>query len=287
MNQQNKAPLVEIGVNDLKAGDVLLSYGDGFISDAIRLIDGGKYSHAALFDGSKIVEAGLRGVVHTPLELEIGAQKYVDAYRFQSDTGMPLAPPDWPADPVIQRAHYYLEKGTRYADNQLYLVGVLIVLKRLTFSRVEKAVMQALLAMVFKLFKRIADGGEVKSVVCSELVYRSFYEALPEKKYGLTIKGAFAALQASVDSDFDSLLQNDSGPALNDAAQPYELDPEYQDLLEQTENLYRQIEPGLFAPERQDLLEAASPFVAAEMVSPHDLQRSPNLKLIGRLRKPA
>lgn len=41
MNQQNKAPLVEIGVNDLKAGDVLLSYGDGFISDAIRLIDGG------------------------------------------------------------------------------------------------------------------------------------------------------------------------------------------------------------------------------------------------------
>lgn len=278
MNQRDHLSMNIINVNDLKAGDVLLSYGDGFISDAIRLIDGGKYSHAALFDGSKIVEAGLRGVVHTPLEAEIGAQKYVDAYRFQSDAGESLAPPDWPVDPIIQRAHHYLEKGTRYADNQLYLVGVLIVLKRLTFNRVEKAVMQALLALVFKLFKRIAEGGEVKSVVCSELVYRSFYEALPEKKYGLTIRGTFAPLQASADLDFDSLLQND-------ALQTYTLDPEYQDLLEQTEILFRQIAPPLFVQENQNLLTAGSPFVAAEMVSPHDLQRSPNLKLIGRLRR--
>ena len=98
-------------MSEVKPGDVLLSYGDGWISDVIRLVGGGLYSHAAFFNGELIVEAGLRGVVSTPLEKEVIAQKYVDVYRFKSDTGMDFSFPDWPADPVVQRANYYLEMG--------------------------------------------------------------------------------------------------------------------------------------------------------------------------------
>ncbi|MCP3870535.1 MAG: hypothetical protein GY703_21070, partial [Gammaproteobacteria bacterium] len=148
----------ELNMTDVKAGDVLLSYGDGWISDIIRVVDGGDYSHAAFFDGQDIVEAGLRGVVITPLEKEVEAQKYVDVYRFKSDTGSTFSLPDWPSEPVVQRAHYYFDKGTEYADNQLYLVGLLIVVRKLPYGRVEKAVLRAMLAMIFKLFKRILEG---------------------------------------------------------------------------------------------------------------------------------
>jgi hypothetical protein len=56
----------------------------------------------------------------------------------------------------------------------------------------------------------------------------------------------------------------------------YALDTEYQDMLDQFDALFRQINP---------MALTASSAIAAERVSPHDLERSPNLKLIGRLNK--
>lgn len=271
-----KAKIAEIDMREVKAGDVLLSYGDGWISDVIRLVDGGLYSHAAFFDGGSIVEAGLRGVVSTPLEREVVAQKYVDVYRFKSDNNMNFSFPDWPVGPVVQRARYYLEKGTKYADNQLYLVGVLILIRKLPYNRVEKAVLRAVIDMVFKLFKRIFEGKETKSVVCSELVYRSFYEAIPEKKYGLTIKGTLAPITVRL----DSIVENES-------LESYPLDEELNQMIEQAEQMYWKINPEL-APSKHEihsLLKAGNPLVSAEMVSPHDLQLSPNLELIGRIKK--
>lgn len=268
----------EMDMGEVKAGDVLLSYGDGWISDVIRIVDGGDYSHAAFFDGNDIVEAGLRGVVITPLEREVDAQKYVDVYRFKSDSGSPFSLPDWPVKPVIERAHYYFDKGTKYADNQLYLVGLLIVVRKLPYGRVEKAVLRAVLAMIFKLYKRIEEEKETKSVVCSELVYRSFYEAIPKKKYGLTISGTLAPLKASL----NSLVENESD-------EDYLHDEEIEKTIKQVEQMYWKIKPELAASKNEihSLLKAGNPLVAAEMVSPHDLQLSPNLEKIGRLRKPA
>ena len=271
------APEHEMDISEVKKGDVLLSYGDGWISDVIRLVDGGDYSHAALFDGNVIVEAGLRGVVVTPIEKEVEAQKYVDVYRFKSDSGSTFSLPDWPVEPVTNRIHYYLNKGTKYADNQLYLVGLLIVVRKLPYGRVEKAVLRAILAMIFKLFKRILEGKETKSVVCSELVYRSFYEAIPKKKYGLTIKGTLAPLKASIDSLVESELVED-----------YQHDEEIENTISQIGKMYREINPELPASEEILFsLKAGNPLVAAEMVSPHDLQLSPNLEKIGRLGKTA
>lgn len=273
---ESKKKITEIDMNEVKAGDVLLSYGEGWISDVIRLVDGGLYSHAAFFNGESITEAGLRGVVSTPLENEVMAQKYVDVYRFKSDNDMNFSSPDWPVEPVIDRAKYYLEKGTKYADNQLYLVGVLIVIRKLPHNRVEKAVLRAVIDMVFKLFKRILEGKETKSVVCSELVYRSFYEAIPEKKYGLTIKGTLAPLSVRL----GSLVENES-------LEPYPVDEELNEMLEKAEQMYWKINPGLEASKNEInyLLKAGNPLVSAEMVSPHDLQISPNLELIGRIKK--
>jgi hypothetical protein len=49
--KKNMSTIPVIETSALQASDVLLSYGDGTISDIIRLIDGGHYSHGAVFDG--------------------------------------------------------------------------------------------------------------------------------------------------------------------------------------------------------------------------------------------
>ncbi len=72
----NRRP--DITLNDVEIGDVLLSCGRGELSRAIRLLDGGDYSHAALCvnlderDGPKIVESTRKGVVENPLAPDNG-----------------------------------------------------------------------------------------------------------------------------------------------------------------------------------------------------------------------
>lgn len=253
----------EIDIKEVRAGDVLLSYGSGYISDLIRLIDGGIYSHAALYDGNIIVEAGLREVVETPLETELKAQKYVDIYRFKSDSGNYFSIPDWPVSPVIDKAHNYLDKGTKYANNQLYLIGVLIILRKLPHKRIEKIVLRSVLDQVFKLLKGIVKGKEVKSVVCSEFVYRSFYEATKDRKYGLTITDTLTPITTNIENHIDEDIVN----KIN------EIEKMYLDINKNDMNL----DVNLFGK--------GNPLVASEMVSPNDLSLSPNLELIGRLKK--
>ncbi|MCP3867694.1 MAG: hypothetical protein GY703_06275, partial [Gammaproteobacteria bacterium] len=123
---------------------------------------------------------------------------------------------------------------------------------------------------------RILEGKETKSVVCSELVYRSFYEATPKKKYGLSITGTLAPLKVRL----NSLVENE---AVAEASR----DEEIENQIRQIEQVYWDIRPEL-APSKEEvhhLLKAGNPLVAAEMVSPHDLQLSPSLEKIGRLIK--
>ncbi|MGK7871933.1 MAG: hypothetical protein AB4426_01020 [Xenococcaceae cyanobacterium] len=67
--------------NELKPGDVLLSYGESWLGDLIRSFEEGDYSHAAFFDGKQIVEAGLGGVVASELEEGIKNTTYIDVYQ--------------------------------------------------------------------------------------------------------------------------------------------------------------------------------------------------------------
>ncbi|WP_197076350.1 hypothetical protein [Photobacterium iliopiscarium] len=216
-----------------------------------------------MFDGNVIVEAGLTGVVETPLEIELEAQKYIDVYRFKSDDGNHFSIPDWPVSPVIDKVHNYLDKGTKYANNQLYLVGALIILRKLPHNHIEKVVLRNVLDQVFKLLKRIIKGNEVKAVVCSELVYRSFYEATNDRKYGLTIKDALLNVTTNIESHIDE----DIVTRMN------EIEKMYLEVNSMDINL------------DMNLYGKGNPLVAAEMVSPNDLSLSPNLEMIGRLKK--
>ena len=121
-----------------------------------------------------------------------------------------------------------------------------------------------------------------EQVTCSEMVYRCYYEAesTPQGKFGLTIRGTL----------------NPNGMLIktlaweSDAIFP-ELDRETRKLLAEAESLFWQVQSRLrgnsdpySAAEGDRRSKAANPNVCGDLVTPRDLQMSPNLELMGRLR---
>jgi hypothetical protein len=277
----------EIMLNDVKKGDVLLSCGRAKYSHAIRLLDGGDYSHAAICtdldvkDGPKIIESTRIGVVENPLKPDITDQEYVDVYRFQSDTGETFGSAAWPSQPVIRRANYYRDQKTQYAFNQLYLMSILIFVRKAPIGKLGKANLRLFLDQMIRFFKENSERRK-KQVTCSEMVYRCFYDAdaAPKGKYGLTVR-----VTIGPDRQLIKGLQSSSREI-----HP-ELDGDTQRLLREAEDLFLQNQSGLrdeFAPVGQPHIilgaKAPNPNVNADLVTPRDLQMSPNLKLLGRLR---
>ncbi len=258
---------------DVQPGDVLLSYGSGVLSDLIRVIDGGDYSHASYWDGGRIVEAALKGVSVRSLEDLVELQNYVDVWRFHSDQGDVMGSVDWPPEPVSERAEWYLEKPTSYANNQLYLVGVLTLYRNINPKNFDDEILRTVLDNVYRLFKRIVAGDETKSVVCSEFVYRCFYESTDDHRYGLSITGVLSPED----------IKQAAAPALAKHIDDSEMGQRLQAIGE----LFHEINQDmtLYPSRPGSMYRGPNPLVAAETVSPHDLQKSPNLVHMGRLSK--
>jgi hypothetical protein len=286
----NKPATNPLNPGDVKPGDVLLSCGWGKISSTICLLDGGNYSHCAICAGLDaksmpfIVEATGKGVIANQLKDDLAAQKYIDVYRFKADTGDTFESPEWPPKPVVAKAVYYKDRGTQYAYNQLLLMGMLILVRKAPVGKLGRARLRYWLDKFIRHFKEDSTGGK-ENVVCSELVYRCFYEAEaePEGKYGLSISGTIGP-----DGHLIKAFASGAKPA------DMGLDPETAALFQKGANVLLQIKPDLQPNLRHSLepgnhigIMAANPNVCADMVTPYDLQKSPNLELIGKLeRKP-
>lgn len=236
-----------VPVTALRPGDVLLMLGTAPSSRLIALVDGGDYSHSAIFDGENVLGCVAEGVVSQPIGQFMTEDDlvYLDAWRHVSAEGAALGDPGQPAAPVLARARDYLDAHVPYALHDLYLMGLLTVIRRLPSSEVERELIWLAingLAAVADL----VDPDRRRGMTCSEYVYRCFTEA----GYGIPIAGAF-----SLPSDDDPLRTKAlqvlarHDPALAQAAKHWD--------------------PSAVVP---------------EFVSPHDLQTSPALRRIGRLR---
>ena len=69
------SPTTQPSPPTLCPGDVLLSCGREALSQLICKVDGGMYSHAALWDGHKVVEATARGVVRRVISPAEGSRR--------------------------------------------------------------------------------------------------------------------------------------------------------------------------------------------------------------------
>lgn len=166
----------DIPISQLIPGDILLYRGVGLISDAIRLIDRSQVSHAALFIGRQgetgrtVGEAIREGVVRRQLPKSIEHAEWVESRR--------LKEPPATLDPVLERAACYLERGERYAFEQVLLLAFLCITRNLADSSVLAGLVRETLDAAAGFLLRLVETGR-EPMTCSEFVFRCYAEGLP------------------------------------------------------------------------------------------------------------
>ncbi|HEY4953707.1 MAG TPA: hypothetical protein VII02_02360, partial [Gemmatimonadaceae bacterium] len=181
---------VPIDVTDLRTGDVLLSCGCEALSQLIRRLDGGDYSHAAVWDGKCAVDATENGVVRNNLSDDIKEQWYIDAYRWHSPTpgSTDLGDATYPWDPVIARSNRIVDARTKFAYDELLMGALVIALSKEPTDKWLRWSVRLLLSRVEEwVHEQISARRGTTAMTCSETVAVSFDEAEPPK-YTIEVK---------------------------------------------------------------------------------------------------
>jgi hypothetical protein len=270
-----------IALSKLLPGDVLLSRGLGDISDLICGVDGGSYSHAALWDGERAIEATLGGVHANPIEHSLLSLRYVDVYRFHRQ-GSWLGTEGWPAEPVVEQARSFV--GGRFAYAELLMAAMVVALGRPTAPAAMKLALSRLGGhaghyYASKLFPASALGD---AKVSTEIVAAAYSGArsTPAQTYALDVRlrgwtdepapaGVRARAHAALEADYRDL-------ALQWRLRLRAGAPELADVIE------RLAQTGE-AASRRALGRIGERGLPACCATPRDLETSPSLECMGRL----
>lgn len=260
---------------DLQPCDVLLFQGTELTSQLIRLADPGPYSHAALHIGPDkddsgtivpfVVEMLPSGLTYRPLAGSKGESNFVDAYRYYNAAGAVIGDTD--RSHVLAVADQYRAEGQHYAFDQILLLALLCSTRRISLP-VAGPVLRIILDHAADLIAELLKGGK-EPMICSELVYRCFTEAIPP--LDLSIPGAdlsIAHVAGLSDQASGAATPDDGGLAMGQSTflQNY------------------QIARNAAASPRSSALGAPPVGRAvADFVTPNDLGRSPNLQKLGTL----
>jgi hypothetical protein len=290
--------LPPIKKSDLRPGDVLLSCGSEALSELIRRIDGGDYSHSAMWDGQFAVDATGSGLKRRELEKDEDVQWFIDAYRWHEppETGPVLGSPKYPTQPVLDEIDEIYEHGADFAYDGLLLAALVIWVSNRPADKWLRAAARILLSRFEAWFlKRIRKPGKT-AMVCSETVARSFDQAEQPPNY---------AIEIIVDGSRDSAAITDAVRDVDARSAGGLQTPTRVTSYEDVKRRYGEILlAGMTPAERARLLdfaeqnartrrgpaetiEVGAKGLPPECVTPHDLQRSPNLKPIGRLHENA
>jgi hypothetical protein len=245
----------DIAIEELKPCDVLLYHGDSPVSRIIQWFDGTVYSHASIYDGSMIVEAIVGGVIKRDVAVSVSDSLYVDVWRLRKH-GHFIGTPELPAGPVIDVVDRYAEEGDRYAYEELLLLAMLCTARRLPLPFLRWALDGAA-----SFLEELVDG-EMEPMICSELVFRCFSEAGEEyypRIRGVDIRAKIETLHMP-NRDINSMSASDRAVA------------EFLDKYAEAKKMAT----------RNELLMAA---IEADpnFITPGDLKKSPDFRMIGRL----
>jgi len=273
----NAATIQPLTLGQLQPADILLSKAQGFVSELIAEADGGHYSHGALWSGMGIIQATGDGITHS----EIHGTHTV--YRY----------PKLPQDVAAKIVAITMEQvNGRYAYGELVMLGALF----LSGIRVKGALLDRLLDAIggppaAKLKAWLDEHAGKGARVCTELVASAYYEAAPKGAYALKVRtraaaGARAIVRAAMAQRERGapLVTSGIAPAAEEANRQQEAIDAAQCCID----LFVQSDPNL--PDMPRKVLAGVIALDAEtndgigVITPADLEFSPSLELVGRLR---
>jgi hypothetical protein len=197
----------KISASELREGDVLLYRGTAWISRLIQLLDGTAVSHASLFlgknqAGEEVVGEALmgEGLVEKPLDQSVFGAEWVCVRR---------RPPEaLVMGPVLQRARWYLDQGERYAYEQILLLAIICLTRKVPLKPSFGVFLRAVVDRAAAFLQRLTAGGQDREpMICSEFAYRCYDEATPppnvpyhlEIEWAATFQPAAALAGAGID----------------------------------------------------------------------------------------
>ena len=249
----------DIALSELRPCDLLLYHGDSPVAHLIQWFNGSDYSHASIYDGAKVVEAIAEGVTSRDVAVSVSDSVYVDVWRLKKE-GHFIGSHELPAAPVLEVLSSYAAEGARYAYEELLLLALLCMARRLPLPFLRWALDSAA-----ALLEDLVDE-QREPMICSELVFRCFSEAGDEyypRVRGVDIRAKIETLHAP-------------GRKLRSMSEVDRAVAEFLDRYAAAKH----------KRSRDELLMAA---VEADpnFVTPCDLNRSPDFIKIGRLRHPS
>jgi hypothetical protein len=152
---------------DIAPGDVLLFHGRGFISWAIRKLDGTRVNHAAIaLDGDRLGEAAGSGLRRSSIVQAVA----------NNDSTVVRRLPDQDLAPVLAKANFYLDGHVPYAYQQIVLLALLTTTRKIPMPQFAKRLVRSVLDHAAAALNAMVDSG-AKTMICSEYVYRCYDEA--------------------------------------------------------------------------------------------------------------
>ncbi|MCB0722870.1 MAG: hypothetical protein KDC42_11245 [Ignavibacteriae bacterium] len=249
-----------ISRENLEPGDILMYNGNSAISKVIMFFDGGNYSHTGIYDGENVLEAINSGVKSIPLDESINGVNYVDVFRYKD-----LDSAEKESVVSVMRQYEYF--GDRYSYEQFMLLGVLTATRKLPLE-ILAPVVRSFIDRAGTIFTNMLAEGK-QPMICSELIYRCYSEADTSERIKLIIP------QAKI-----------RGGSLADimmAIAVTYLDNASDDMSSEMELLKKEIKKFkndyMRADHRYDI-----DWTEADFVTPYDLQNSPSLVKLGRLK---
>lgn len=271
--------LSQLTPTELLPGDLLFYHGTGLFSRLIRLLDGSDYSHVALFDGTRVVEAVAQGVVRRDLAASAATAAYVHVYRFQDARGHALGSTHWPTQPLLTSVNALLARGDRYAYEQILLLAFLASTRHATgrLPLLMRRILRETLDEAAATLTSLAAMGK-QPMICSELVFRCFTQAAPP--YPVPIRGVNLAKRTRAPRTQTALLSDD--PALAAAAR------RFLSLLAAADGRPT-ISAGAIKAARATRTRGVPHHALAlpDFVTPADLAKSPHILLRGQLQPPS
>lgn len=286
ITSRDLAPVPGVAAADIQPGDVLLMRSAGDFSSVVAWLGESQYSHAAIATGpDAVVEAITAGVLTTPVAALLAMDEVprIDVYRAVAHDGMPFDDADRAS--IVACADGYL--GHPYAKYGLVVLGLWSALRNAGEIPPGWRV-----AVNIALRVLLDDGG--KTLVCSELVYRSLSECAvkPMGRLRPRILERIPNPLPLPDIDPVKLLQEIAHMLGWDKARIEGGLLATGDDAQETARLHAQARAMLGLPDDANagvrLLKAATPVEdahpSARLVRPRDFEVSPSLRLVGRLK---
>jgi hypothetical protein len=268
-----------VGVQDvvLEPGDVLLSLGEGDVSSAIRMLDGGRYSHVALWSGTEVIESTTPLVAEHSLEQSLAAHPrgFVDVYRHRRAQARP--------EQAVQHARRFVGLAYGYAD--LVLLALLVsTSKWVPTSRAQLAFLMH--GCRLGSLVQLARGSQTRPTTCAGLIAKAYVAADVPLRIRVSTVGRFDA--KLMGSGAWSLVTDAKREASSDLEREWRA---FQREVGASAELLLGIEltgrdtvpPGILRAAKTARLLTLGSEWSAELTTPRQLEKSPDLKFCGRL----